>query len=73
MGEWQPIETAPHGETVLLGYWTNDGLGNRDWNADVGMASWGWRRGSISNMSYHGQATHWMPLPPAPVSESDQS
>lgn len=63
---WQPIETAERGEEVLLGWWQDDGIGGKDWQIEVGRASWGWRKGSISNMSQHGQATHWMPLPPPP-------
>jgi hypothetical protein len=59
---WQPIETAPHQEYVLLG-WLYDGI----WETDVGTATSGWRRGGISTMSQHGQATHWMPLPEPPA------
>lgn len=61
--EWQPIETAPHNEAVLLGWWQDNGIGNYDWQVVLGAASHGWRRGTISNMSYHSFATHWMPLP----------
>lgn len=60
---WQPIETAPRGATVLLGW--HDCLGGA-WAAEVGMASWGWKTKSVSNISAHGRATHWMPLPAAP-------
>jgi len=63
---WQKIESAPHGERVLLGWWQPDGLGEQDWECEVGAASWGWRRNGVSNMSYHGRATHWMPLPEPP-------
>ena len=68
--QWQDISTAPHGEIVLLGWWTPDGLGNSNWDCEVACASWGWRTGSISNMSRHGQATHWMPLPAPPSKET---
>lgn len=64
---WMAIDTAPHGETVLLGYWY-DGV----WMEEVGQASWGWRRGSVSNLSAHGQATHWMPQPAPPVTRPDR-
>jgi hypothetical protein len=62
--EWQPIETAPHDTLVLL-------FSFSDGKQEVGYASSGSRRklsdGSIvSNMSWHGHATHWMPLPPPP-------
>lgn len=58
---WQPIETAPHEERVLLG-WVQAGT----WFCETGMASHGWRRGGISTMSRHGYATHWQPLPEGP-------
>jgi hypothetical protein len=61
---WQPIESAPHETNVLLAYW-DEALG--DWLMEAGMASWGWRRNGVSNMSQHGQATHWQPLPPPPA------
>lgn len=61
---WQPIETAPFGETVLLGWrdWRD-----HQWCMEVGPASHGWRRGGINNVSLHGSATHWMPLPEPPT------
>jgi hypothetical protein len=62
---WQPIETAPHETYVLLGWWDEG-----KWNSATGFASHGWRRDGISTMSWHGQATHWMPLPPAPSGSS---
>lgn len=62
--DWQPIETAPLGQEVLLGWWDDDGLGGSNWAAEVGCASFGWRRGSISNMSQHPHATHWQPIIP---------
>lgn len=68
---WRPIETAEHDEEVLLGWWQNTGLGGKDWITDVGKASYGWRRGSISNMSLHGSATHWQPLPSPPQQENE--
>jgi hypothetical protein len=60
---WQPIETAPFGKTVLLAW--------RDWRDatwcyEVAPAEWGWRRAEVSNISKHGSATHWMPLPEPP-------
>lgn len=56
---WQPVETAPHEDRVLLGWYQPDGT----WFCETGMASHGWRRNGISNMSRHGAATHWQPLP----------
>lgn len=61
---WRTIESAPHETNVLLAYW-DESLGN--WRMEAGMASWGWRRDGVSNMSRHGQATHWMPLPRPPA------
>lgn len=77
-GQWQPIETAPKGRTLLLGYW-ND-LGN--WRTvmgcyyaegtleseteDSGFAPPGWYE---STQAYEYLAaldkepTHWQPLP----------
>lgn len=61
---WQDIATAPHGVEVLLGWWDDDGLGGSNWATEIGCASFGWRRGSISNMSRHSHATHWQPIIP---------
>lgn len=60
---WQPIETAPHETDLLLGWkdWSGD------WITEVSPASWGWKNERVSNISKHGQATHWMPLPTPPL------
>jgi hypothetical protein len=56
--EWQPIETAPHDELLLLGWsakWPEP-----HWETAVGLArctSGGW---------WHGTATHWRHLPSPP-------
>ena len=68
---WQPIETAPHETTVLL--YSPPVEGVYDGKIEVGFASSGRRwahpsGGVLSNMSWHGSATHWMPLPHAPGS-----
>lgn len=69
--DWQPIETAPHETDVIL-YCV---AGDRRWQ-EVGFASQGRRvnlgpgRGVASSMSWHGYATHWMPLPDAPEAAS---
>ncbi|MDY0074248.1 MAG: hypothetical protein RBR77_16580 [Thauera sp.] len=62
---WQPISTAPHETELLLGWEEWDGA----WRTDVSMATWGWRKGTVSRMSQHGQATHWMPLPARAMSD----
>jgi len=68
--QWRPIETAPH-ETLVLLYsppaWPSEA------KCEVGFASTGRRTpapdgGIFSNMSWHGYATHWMPLPFPPDS-----
>jgi len=66
MVEWRDIETAPHETLVVLG-WFEDGV----WKQDFGLASAGqrWPTGA-SNMWWHGSATHWLPLPPAPGAEA---
>lgn len=63
MEEWQPIETAPHGRRVLLGWhdWRD-----HHWCMEVGPATQGRRVGNASSISAHGSATHWMPLPAPP-------
>ena len=66
MVKWRPIDTAPHETLVVLG-WFEDGV----WKQDLGLASAGqrWPTGA-SNMWWHGSATHWLPLPPAPGAEA---
>jgi hypothetical protein len=67
--EWQPIETAPHEELVLL-FCPEIGPYNRQ-RVELGYASQGWRSGAYSTMSRHAWATHWMPLPAPPKGGSD--
>lgn len=64
-GGWLPIESAPHDTNVIMAW--RDETYSDGWRIETGMASWGWRRDGISNMSCHGQATHWRPLPLPPV------
>lgn len=71
--EWRPIETAPH-ETLVLLY--SPGFGHVRY--EVGYASSGSRRtlsngDVVSNQSWHGYATHWMPLPSPPALRDDKS
>ena len=68
MTAWRPIDTAPHGVDVLL--WCPV-AGQSPAVMEVGQASWGWRNEIASNMSYHGRATHWQPLPNAREAESN--
>lgn len=71
MMEWQPIETAPKDDLVLLsdgftvgeGFW-HDGsecYGHR------GIAGWFWESDRANLLiASNAHATHWMPLPPPP-------
>lgn len=64
---WQPIETAPHQKRVLLGWrdWRD-----HQWCVEVGPATTGQRFGNgYSNLSQHGSATHWQPIPDGPASQ----
>lgn len=62
--EWRPIETAPHNQTVILGWFDwRDG----QWCREIGPASWGTRVGAASNMSGHGSAKYWLPLDVIPA------
>lgn len=66
-GVWQPIESAPHEQLVLLAWqdW-RDGK----WCMQVGYASQGRRYDNgWSNLSHHGSATRWMPVPPPPSND----
>ena len=61
--DWQPIETAPHDEVVLL-YW-------KDWSGAEYMETARYSTGKryengYSDYSQHSWATHWMPLPAPP-------
>lgn len=67
--KWQPIETAPHNENVLL-FWVNSLTGKGEY--EVNFASGGEVRGSYSSRWYHGSATHWRPLPPAPAPQGGE-
>lgn len=64
--EWRDIESdpPPHNIAVLLAWpdW-RDGR----WIMVVDSYSTGERyKSGFSSVSYHGSATHWMPLPKAP-------
>lgn len=79
MGEWQPIETAPDGEMVLLSI-PDANRGN--WGCEVGMmlrnpedptgrgyslwSNGGPNGGSDLHFDAMLPPTHWMPLPAPP-------
>jgi hypothetical protein len=56
--DWQPIDTAPLDEDVLLGWWRT--WPERIWECAAGLA------GCTRGRWRHGQATHWMRLPAPP-------
>ena len=58
---WQPVETAPHNEAVILGW-----MYNGKWEIDVHEYSWGLSNSVASNLSRHSYATHWRPIPEPP-------
>ena len=63
---WLPIERAlpPANEPVLMcwyhGHWET-------WEYEAGCYETGARIGDYSNVSRHGCATHWQPLPAPPA------
>jgi hypothetical protein len=57
---WQPIETAPAGERVLIGGGACPYV-HENTLRDFGSAGMMWR--GLGNKQ---QPSHWMPLPPAP-------
>ena len=62
MNEWQPIETAPKYNCVLL--WNGDfltiGMFNRTLDAFVDLAE------HSGGVGFEDEPTHWMPLPDPP-------
>lgn len=68
MSEWQPIDTAPHNVVVLL-YSPYRDVTNPE-RIEIGCASFGSRCYVSSTISHHSWATHWMPLPAPPKTES---
>lgn len=67
---WMPIDEAPAGVELLLGWWdTNPHQTEDRWCMEVGKAITPSTipAGSPFNNGYaHGQATHWQPLPEPP-------
>lgn len=56
--DWQAIETAPPDQEILLGWWRD--WPTREWRQEVDLAH------STRGGWFHGQATHWQPLPAPP-------
>lgn len=70
MGEWQPIETAPLGKSVLL-WWRPIDPNPYAEDVVIGTVSshepgmwWNGQRGEYQKL-WH--VTHWMPLPERPI------
>lgn len=60
---WQPIETAPHTEYILLC------LGGADWaigHWNSAFTHGGWAPGDGDEKPFTLEPTHWMPLPDLP-------
>lgn len=80
MNEWQPIETAPEDQSVLIYIPNAEHYGEGVYRAlrketvKKGVFIWmttGLRHGSdLLRRDY--QPTHWMPLPDPPVSEDSK-
>lgn len=66
MSEWQPISTAPEGESVLVYMKLIDAV-DMAHKADTGR--WISNGGTIWPPNV---ITHWMPLPPPPSSHQEQ-
>jgi hypothetical protein len=61
---WQPIETAPKDGTRFLAFYVADeGIYDILWDEGLGWVSQDY---SIENFM-QSDFTHWMPLPPPPV------
>ena len=64
MSEWQPIETAPMGGTVVLLY-----RPNTQFIGYYGGGNSGWHYNTAGLGSIWPLPTHWMPLPKPPEGE----
>lgn len=74
MSEWQPMETAPKDDMILV--WTeNDCVGLAEYRTDYDPAGWyAIQDGFICQTDIKGERlfwlllpTHWMAVPPAPT------
>ena len=65
---WQPIETAPIGETlfVVIGVTKGNGFtGDKPYTTDP-FCVWQEKPGEFRRWPHRWMPTHWMPLPPPP-------
>ena len=68
--QWNLIDSAPHETLVVLGWYDESGV----FKQEIGLASAGRRYpGGASDMWWHGQATHWLPLPTPPLPGTSNS
>jgi len=73
---WQPIETAPLGVPLVLGWhdpMATMGLADGgDWVSEIAHAGMpNTKPSGMSNGWRHGSATYWRPLPPPPITAND--
>lgn len=69
MSEWQPIETAPSQQTILLWAITDTSMSPPNWKMATGhwatvLEQWIWDGREVRD--HEVQPTHWMPLPEPP-------
>ena len=72
MTEWQPIETAPEDEKVIIATdlgWIDTAFGTTD--EDTGIKTWFWQGGR--EVHPNNTITHWTPLPGPPSSTSQDT
>jgi hypothetical protein len=67
MSEWKPIETAPKDGTVLLGWEPDDSLPTGGYYIVTWWEDAGWARDG-DDTYLAASPTHYMPLPPSPLS-----
>lgn len=76
MSDWQPIETAPKDETVVLLFIPDFGGGDDNPCMITGFHDGydgphrigaGWTSNDMARVATGGSPTHWMPLPQPPT------
>lgn len=80
MSDWQPIETAPRDGIAILGYWEWAGeINGIDHDKEIAIIFWSGGRTDYPGFEWVVRGTdayaawlrptHWMPLPPPPLTE----
>jgi hypothetical protein len=86
MTQWQPIDSVPHDETVILAnfdamclltgaphVWTATYVTKwQTLDGDTADSDEMWCECSYAATNDNGEPTHWMPLPPPPTQENEQ-